>query len=318
MFRKESFGKLIISRSNNYYETFHNLNFILVKYDKNAIIINHRIGALVIDGDYNKVEIGELGNIEKIVINGDYNLIIAKKSFSLNNVLDNGQGNIIEEENKAALDSEEEEKDEESQENEENEYEEEEKDGESQENEENEYEEEEKNNRYKYRIFNEERPILLSLNNKEKKIEAINEDSDDEDNDDNIYDIYGGEIDYFTLLEIDSQLKMQLRREKEKELFRSSLIDMIFNNSYNNKDSEVKNENDILAELIDINFKSGTRGVKKGNEKCVICCENFKENEKVKMTECFHIFHFNCIKKWIESKKKLEECPDCPICQRNL
>ena len=300
MFRKEPSGKLIISRSNNYYETFHNLNLILVKYDKNRICINHRIKTLVINGDYNDIEIGLSGNIEKIEIKGDNNTIIAKNSFSLNNVLDNGQGNIIGEENKVNLGSEEEDNDEESQGNEEDEH-----------------EDEEKNNRYKYRIFEGERPIILSLNNREKKIDEINEDYDDEDTDDNIYDIYGGDIDYYTLLEIDSQLKMQLRREREKELFRSSLINMVFNNSYNSKDSENKNE-DILSNLIDISYKKNSKGIKEGNEKCAICYENFKENEKVKMTECFHIFHLNCIKKWIESKEEMNESADCPICQSNL
>ena len=69
----------------------------------------------------------------------------------------------------------------------------------------------------------------------------------------------------------------------------------------------------ILNNLINISFKS--QGNNKENDKCPICFDNFKENEQVKMTFCFHVFHIVCIKKWIETKL---ECPDCPICRRKL
>ena len=307
MFRTEPSGKLIISRSNNYYETFHALNFILVKYNKNRINIAHRIKTLVINGNKNDIEIGLSGSVDKIVINGDNNTILVKNLYSLNNVINNGEGNNLyekgKENNDEALDSqEEEEEDEENEEKEEDEY-------------ENDYEEE-KDDINKYRLFNAKRTGRLSSDNRDRESEEKNEDDNDEDDDDNMFAVYGNDIDYYTLLEIDSQLKMQLRREREKELFHSSLVNMFFNSPYS-KGSEIKTE-DISSDLVDICYKKVSKGVKEGNEKCVICYENFKENEKVKMTGCFHIFHFNCIKKWIESKEDMEESPDCPICRRSL
>lgn len=108
---------------------------------------------------------------------------------------------------------------------------------------------------------------------------------------------------------------MQLKREREKELFRASLASLFFGSSNNNFE---QNDDNVLSDLIDISFKNVSKGVKEGNEKCVICFENFKENEQVKMTSCFHIFHFKCIKKWVENREELTEAPNCPICRKNL
>ncbi len=77
-------------------------------------------------------------------------------------------------------------------------------------------------------------------------------------------------------------------------------------------------ENLILNELVDVQFKNVSENVKEGNEKCVICYENFLKDENIKMTTCFHLFHFNCIKKWVQSKNRSIEPPDCPICRRKL
>ena len=71
--------------------------------------------------------------------------------------------------------------------------------------------------------------------------------------------------------------------------------------------------NNILSNLIDISFKKNE--INKDNEKCAICYEYFIENETIKMTHCFHLYHFFCIKKWIETKI---DSPDCPICRRKF
>ena len=45
------------------------------------------------------------------------------------------------------------------------------------------------------------------------------------------------------------------------------------------------------------------------NLECIICMENFEENEKVKQLYGGHIFHGDCIDKWLEKEKK------CPFCK---
>ena len=44
-------------------------------------------------------------------------------------------------------------------------------------------------------------------------------------------------------------------------------------------------------------------------KKCLICQENFKNGENSINLPCIHIFHYECIKKWLKEKK----C--CPICK---
>ncbi len=45
------------------------------------------------------------------------------------------------------------------------------------------------------------------------------------------------------------------------------------------------------------------------NYQCIICMENFSENELVKQLSCGHIFHEDCINQWLEQQK------NCPFCK---
>ena len=55
--------------------------------------------------------------------------------------------------------------------------------------------------------------------------------------------------------------------------------------------------------------KSGEEYVKK----CVICMENYKENDEVETLPCFHIFHNNCIEEWFNNNNNT-----CPICKNDI
>ena len=57
------------------------------------------------------------------------------------------------------------------------------------------------------------------------------------------------------------------------------------------------------------------KGIK--NLKCPIDIENFAPDSDVILTECLHLFHYDCIKNFIEKNKKLKEFR-CPLCKKLL
>ena len=48
------------------------------------------------------------------------------------------------------------------------------------------------------------------------------------------------------------------------------------------------------------------------NNECIICLEPMVINDKVKILECGHMYHYDCINKWIEKKGKI----NCPLCSK--
>ena len=45
--------------------------------------------------------------------------------------------------------------------------------------------------------------------------------------------------------------------------------------------------------------------------KCTICIEDFQDENIVSVTPCNHIFHFECIKKWMVNDINHIKCPLC-------
>jgi hypothetical protein len=72
-------------------------------------------------------------------------------------------------------------------------------------------------------------------------------------------------------------------------------------------DVEVQTNLSLINNSSDIEvFKGDTDDI------CVICYDNFKENDIVRKLKCEHIFHQKCCDKWFETHKK------CPICNKSL
>lgn len=44
---------------------------------------------------------------------------------------------------------------------------------------------------------------------------------------------------------------------------------------------------------------------------CCICVEDFKGSMEVKQTPCGHVFHNDCLFKWVETKIASPDCPSC-------
>lgn len=57
-------------------------------------------------------------------------------------------------------------------------------------------------------------------------------------------------------------------------------------------------------------------------ETCGICCDEFTCNDKIRVTQCNHIFHSKCLLQWVKHKinstYSSTDPPDCPYCKWNL
>lgn len=226
-------GKLIISKNNDFYSTYHKLNIIIINGTNNKLHINHRIHKLIINGNNNDIEINPLGNVKRIILKGNTNKINSKYSKALT-LSDLGLGNKL---------------------------------------------------------------IFDSINN-----------PDDSDTSDIEIQPQRYVINQDEYLESTSEENV----EEDDNVIIQQQQNLVFEIVHNiNLAINLTVEN-ILNNLVNISYKSQGN---QNNDKCPICFENFKENEQVKMTFCFHVFHLICIKKWIETKL---ECPDCPICRRKI
>jgi len=79
-----------------------------------------------------------------------------------------------------------------------------------------------------------------------------------------------------------------------------NLLPFIFNKK---SVSKIDNKNDEPNEyiIIDKNFE---------NNECIICLEAMLIDDKVRILKCGHMYHYECINKWIYKKGEL----NCPIC----
>ncbi|CAI9783472.1 unnamed protein product [Fraxinus pennsylvanica] len=69
---------------------------------------------------------------------------------------------------------------------------------------------------------------------------------------------------------------------------------------------------DTLLKLLNtrsfVNKKEGKEGAE-GPEICVVCQDEYEENERIGKLHCGHEYHVDCISKWLLQKKV------CPICK---
>ena len=72
---------------------------------------------------------------------------------------------------------------------------------------------------------------------------------------------------------------------------------------FNKKSLTVNNKDNKDHIVINKNFE---------NNECIICLEPMIINDKVKILECGHMYHYDCINKWIEKKGEI----NCPLCSK--
>ena len=73
-----------------------------------------------------------------------------------------------------------------------------------------------------------------------------------------------------------------------------------------------KKKEKLLLELDEFQYKHIQKYNVLMEEKCVICFENFKRVDIIKELPCKHIYHKDCILKW------LKDSNICPLCKYDL
>lgn len=69
-------------------------------------------------------------------------------------------------------------------------------------------------------------------------------------------------------------------------------------NLFKKKEENIKNNMDDYI-ILNKDFE---------NNECLICLEYMIKGDKIKILECGHVYHYNCIKEWFKRKR------ECPLC----
>lgn len=74
----------------------------------------------------------------------------------------------------------------------------------------------------------------------------------------------------------------------------------------------VKN-NEILKKMLETDLKpiKYSEGINHYHTNCTVCLEDFTSDCQVIFLFCKHIFHFNCLKDWLDKNILLPKCPNC-------
>ena len=86
-------------------------------------------------------------------------------------------------------------------------------------------------------------------------------------------------------------------------------VDNLFN--LGNIDNAGPIKKDLLNKLPE-NKIDDINKLNEENKKCLICLEEYVNNDNVIYLPCFHIFHKKCITQWIKKQA------NCPLCKINI
>ena len=105
-----------------------------------------------------------------------------------------------------------------------------------------------------------------------------------------------------------NQEKLQEELRKNQEKLQKELI-RIFQEERRRRSriNENNNEMNNILKQLQVTKIGDISKLNEQNKKCVICLEDFKNDDKSIYLPCFHLFHEKCIADWINMKKGF--CP---------
>ena len=72
------------------------------------------------------------------------------------------------------------------------------------------------------------------------------------------------------------------------------------------------NNNDNSFSQLDSRILENIDNLAPEKRRCIICLENFQKFNKIINLSCLHMFHDDCIKKWLKNQNY------CPICKNEI
>ena len=102
------------------------------------------------------------------------------------------------------------------------------------------------------------------------------------------------------------EIKRKNERNKEEIIRRLNQLEQDLEGNEENFGIEKNNYSHLLETKIEKNK------LNEENKRCIICYEDFQDNNNVIFLPCFHIFHSICIKTWLNKKD------NCPLCKLNI
>jgi hypothetical protein len=88
-----------------------------------------------------------------------------------------------------------------------------------------------------------------------------------------------------------------------------SLIGTFINNGVNMEDIKMVLSSEELEKIPNINYKDLEQKIKETNTSCIICQDEFRDVDKIRLLPCKHIFHDLCVDNWLT--KHSYKCPCC-------
>ena len=84
------------------------------------------------------------------------------------------------------------------------------------------------------------------------------------------------------------------------------------NDEENDQELFLKKRNQFILELNEFQYKHLKKYSEINEDKCAICLQKFKGADIIKEFPCHHIFHKNCIFKWLKKSNV------CPLCKHDI
>ena len=115
-----------------------------------------------------------------------------------------------------------------------------------------------------------------------------------------------------------SKEKERKKRIPKTQIYKDDFtVDQILNDllreKFDNEENEEYRRKEAISNLPEFKYKYANRHMERVEKKCSICLNEFKEMERVKLFSCgMHLFHKDCIMKWLLDKDI------CPLCKKPI